>query len=62
MILRAPELLLGAKDYTTPVDMWSVGCIFAEIIQKEALFPGRGEMDQLIKVSGSMGGNLSEHR
>lgn len=48
---RSPELLLGAKEYTTAVDMWSVGCIFAELLQKEPLFPGRGEIDQLNRVS-----------
>jgi serine/threonine protein kinase len=44
-------LLLGAKEYTTAVDMWSVGCIFAELMQKEPLFAGRGEIDQINKVS-----------
>ncbi len=47
---RAPELLLGAKEYTTAIDMWSIGCIFAELIQKDPLFPGRGEIDQLSRV------------
>lgn len=47
---RSPELLLGATEYTTAVDMWSCGCIFAELIQKEALFPGRGEIDQINRV------------
>ncbi|KAI9138268.1 kinase-like domain-containing protein [Paraphysoderma sedebokerense] len=47
---RAPELLLGAKEYTTAIDMWSVGCIFAELINKEPLLPGRGELDQLSKA------------
>lgn len=37
---RAPEVLLGSKLYSTGVDMWSVGCIFAEMIKKSALFPG----------------------
>ncbi|ORY38525.1 putative cell division cycle 2 [Rhizoclosmatium globosum] len=46
---RAPELLLGAKEYTTAIDMWSVGCIFAELVNKEPLAPGRGEIDQLDK-------------
>ncbi len=31
---RAPEVLLGATHYSTPVDMWSVGCIFAELVRK----------------------------
>lgn len=43
--------MLGAKEYTTAVDVWSVGCIFAELMQKEALFPGRGEIDQIGRVS-----------
>lgn len=47
---RAPELLLGQKEYNTAVDMWSVGCIFAELIQRDPLFPGRGEIDQLNKI------------
>lgn len=47
---RAPELLLGAKTYTPAIDMWSVGCIFAELITKEPLLPGRTEIDQLNKI------------
>lgn len=47
---RAPELLLGAKKYTTAIDMWSIGCIFGELVNKEPLMPGRGEFDQLKKV------------
>jgi serine/threonine protein kinase len=31
---RAPEVLLGSTHYSTPVDMWSVGCIFAELVRK----------------------------
>ncbi|OMJ24721.1 Cyclin-dependent kinase 11B [Smittium culicis] len=48
---RAPELLFGAKEYSTAVDMWSVGCIFAELIDKSPLFPGRSEIDQISKVT-----------
>lgn len=47
---RSPELLLGAKEYSTAVDVWSVGCIFAELMQKTPLFQGRGEIDQVGKV------------
>ncbi|PHZ16920.1 Pkinase-domain-containing protein [Rhizopus microsporus ATCC 52813] len=47
---RAPELLLGAKEYTTAIDMWSVGCIFAELLNNEPLLPGRSELDQLDKI------------
>jgi len=47
---RAPELLLGAESYTTAVDLWSIGCIFAELILREPLFPGAGEIDQIGKI------------
>ncbi|WCJ36226.1 Cyclin-dependent kinase G1 [Euphorbia peplus] len=47
---RAPELLMGAKKYSTAVDMWSVGCIMAELLAKEPLFTGKNEIDQLTKV------------
>jgi serine/threonine protein kinase len=38
---RAPEILLGAKAYAPCMDMWSVGCIFAEMVLSHALFPGK---------------------
>jgi len=44
---RAPEILLGSKMYATPVDVWSVGCIFAEMITKRPLFPGDSEIDEM---------------
>eukprot|EP01116_Phalansterium_solitarium_P002739 TRINITY_DN1295_c0_g1_i1.p1 TRINITY_DN1295_c0_g1~~TRINITY_DN1295_c0_g1_i1.p1 ORF type:complete len:511 (+),score=123.95 TRINITY_DN1295_c0_g1_i1:109-1533(+) len=44
---RAPELLLGTKKYTTAIDMWSVGCIFAEFLTKEPLLQGNSELNQL---------------
>lgn len=47
---RAPELLLGAQLYDTAVDMWSVGCIFGELLLKEPLLPGKGEADQLSRI------------
>ena len=47
---RAPELLFGTKKYSTEIDMWSVGCIMAELLLKEPLFQGKSEIDQLIKV------------
>ena len=47
---RAPEILLGAKHYSTPVDVWSLGCIFAEMINMKPLFPGESEIDQLLKI------------
>ena len=44
---RAPELLLGAKKYTTAIDMWSVGCILVELLLGRPLFPGKTEIDQI---------------
>ena len=42
--------MLGAKEYSTAIDMWSVGCIMAELIAKETLFRGKSELEQLDKV------------
>ncbi|WFC99916.1 cyclin-dependent kinase [Malassezia yamatoensis] len=47
---RAPELLLGTSKYDTAVDMWSVGCIFSELLLKEPLFQGKNETDQLARI------------
>uniref|UniRef100_A0A2H1WSW7 SFRICE_015554 n=1 Tax=Spodoptera frugiperda TaxID=7108 RepID=A0A2H1WSW7_SPOFR len=47
---RAPELLLLSKEYSTSVDMWSIGCIFAEFINLWPLFQGKSETDQLKKI------------
>ncbi|PPR87617.1 hypothetical protein GOBAR_AA33072 [Gossypium barbadense] len=52
---RAPELLLGAKTYSTAVDMWSVGCIMAEMLAKQPLFKGTSEIDQLRKIFDTLG-------
>ncbi|KAL8823627.1 MAG: hypothetical protein Q9191_005692, partial [Dirinaria sp. TL-2023a] len=46
---RGPELLLSAEKYGTEVDIWSVGCIFGELLAKEPLFQGKNEVDQLSK-------------
>jgi len=42
---RAPELLLGSTEYSTPIDVWSIGCIFAEMVTKRPLFTGDSEVD-----------------
>lgn len=47
---RAPEVLLGTTHYSTPVDMWSVGCIMAELVRKQPLFPGDSEWQQLLHI------------
>merc|ERR1719192_1338279 len=52
---RCPELLLGAKTYSTEIDMWSVGCIFAELLLMKPLFPGRSEIDMLNRIFKELG-------
>ena len=52
---RPPELLLGAEEYNTEIDMWSVGCIFAELLVGKPIFPGKDELDQLEKIQAVMG-------
>lgn len=47
---RAPELLLGTAKYGEAVDMWSVGCIFGELLTREPLLQGRNEVDELTKI------------
>jgi cyclin-dependent kinase 8/11 len=58
---RAPELLLGAKHYTQAVDIWAIGCIFAELLTVAPLFPGKEnpnqffqeeQLDKIFKVLG----------
>jgi len=44
---RPPELLFGENVYGPEVDMWSVGCVFGELMKKEAIMQGRGELDQV---------------
>eukprot|EP00922_Rhytidocystis_sp_ex-Travisia-forbesii_P033722 GHVS01050094.1.p1 GENE.GHVS01050094.1~~GHVS01050094.1.p1 ORF type:complete len:302 (+),score=32.92 GHVS01050094.1:515-1420(+) len=52
---RAPDVLMGSKKYSTPVDIWSVGCIFAEMSNGRPLFPGTSDEDQLLKIFKIMG-------
>jgi serine/threonine protein kinase len=47
---RAPELMLGLNQYSCGLDMWSVGCIFAELFLKRPLFTGDSEVDQLFRI------------
>ena len=47
---RAPELLFSNDDYSYAIDMWSVGCIFAEMLGRRQIFPGRNPMHQLTLI------------
>lgn len=70
---RAPELIFGATNYTSSIDIWSSGCVMAELMLCQPLFPGESGIDQLveiIKVLGTptkeqllaMNPNYTEHR
>lgn len=52
---RAPDILLGSKNYSTSVDIWSIGCIMVEMLNQKPLFPGSSEQDQLKKIFKIMG-------
>ncbi|CAM9875577.1 unnamed protein product, partial [Phaeothamnion confervicola] len=47
---RAPEVLLGLRNYSGAVDVWSLACVFAEMAALRPLFPGRCEIDQLYRI------------
>jgi glycogen synthase kinase 3 beta len=47
---RAPELIFGASDYTCSIDIWSMGCVMAEMILGQPLFPGESGVDQLVAI------------
>jgi|Transcript_10653 cyclin-dependent kinase len=47
---RAPDVLMGSRKYSTPVDLWSVGCIFGEMASSRPLFPGTSDHDQLMRI------------
>jgi cyclin-dependent kinase len=52
---RAPDVLLGSRFYSTSIDMWSVGCVFAEMLLGRPLFPGSNERDQLHRIQKTLG-------
>ncbi|CDW52602.1 Cell division control protein 2-like protein [Trichuris trichiura] len=47
---RSPEVLLGCERYSLGLDIWSIGCIFAEMVTGKPLFPGDSEIDQLFRI------------
>ena len=52
---RAPDVLMGSRKYSTQVDIWSIGCIMAEMITGQPLFPGSNEQDQLHRIFKGLG-------
>jgi serine/threonine protein kinase len=47
---RAPELIFGATEYTASIDIWSAGCVLAELLLGQPLFPGENSVDQLVEI------------
>ncbi|KAL5210788.1 hypothetical protein ABZP36_006411 [Zizania latifolia] len=47
---RAPELIFGATEYTAAIDLWSTGCVMAELLLGQPLFPGESGVDQLVEI------------
>ena len=47
---RAPELIFGATDYTCVIDVWSLGCVMAELVLGQPVFPGESGVDQLVEI------------
>ena len=58
---RAPELLVGDTQYGQPVDIWAIGCVFAELINGQALWPGRSDVDQLYLIRKTLGDLTPRH-
>ena len=57
---RAPEVILNASEYTKAVDIWSVGCILAELFGRQPLFPGEDFLDQVQRIISVLGTPSSE--
>ncbi|XP_064597811.1 mitogen-activated protein kinase 1-like [Liolophura sinensis] len=57
---RAPEIMLSSKGYTKSIDVWSVGCILAEMLANRPLFPGKHYLDQLNLILGVLGSPTQE--
>lgn len=58
---RAPELLVGDTQYGPPVDIWAIGCVFAELTTGQAIWPGRSDVDQLYLIRKTLGDLLPRH-
>lgn len=52
---RSPELLVGDTQYGPPVDTWAIGCVYAELMTGQPLWPGRSDVDQLFLIRKTLG-------
>lgn len=55
---RSPELLVGDTQYGPPVDTWAIGCVYAELMTGQPLWPGRSDVDQLYLIRKTLGKQL----
>ena len=58
---RAPEVLLRSTEYGPPVDMWALGTILAEMLNLKPIFPGVSEIDQVYRITDTLGDPSSEY-
>ncbi|CAG5132090.1 unnamed protein product, partial [Candidula unifasciata] len=58
---RSPELLVGDTQYGPPVDVWAIGCVFAELFTGQAIWPGRSDVDQLYLIQRTLGDLIPRH-
>ncbi|KAM4690985.1 cyclin-dependent kinase-like 1 [Rhinophrynus dorsalis] len=59
---RAPELLVGDTQYGPPVDVWAIGCVFAELLSGLPLWPGKSDVDQLYLIRKNQGDLIARHQ
>ncbi|XP_021367357.1 cyclin-dependent kinase-like 1 isoform X3 [Mizuhopecten yessoensis] len=59
---RAPELLVGDPKYGPPVDVWAIGCVFAELLSGQALWPGKSDLDQIFQIKKTLGDLLPSQK
>ncbi|XP_029432969.1 cyclin-dependent kinase-like 4 isoform X2 [Rhinatrema bivittatum] len=59
---RAPELLVGDTQYGAAVDVWAIGCVFAELLSGQPLWPGKSDMDQLYLIIRTLGKLIPRHQ
>lgn len=52
---RAPEILLGASKYSPAIDVWAIGCVFAELLLNKPLFPGDSDLNQIDHIFSLLG-------
>ncbi|XP_017704943.1 PREDICTED: cyclin-dependent kinase-like 1 [Rhinopithecus bieti] len=59
---RSPELLVGDRQYGPPVDVWAIGCVFAELLSGVPLWPGKSDVDQLYLIRKTLGDLIPRHQ